>query len=796
MFRLARAATRAPRTARPLSTTPPTRDALLYLEHRDGKLNAGTLSALTAAQKVNGKVVGVIAGSESISSAIDSARRLPLSRLLVAHSEQYDHHPPSTLAPLLKTLMEKDDSLTHLFAAHTAVGKNVLPRAAALLDTSIIADILSLEDGGEVFTRGIYAGNAISTVKSGESRKVVSVRATAFDGADSSSSDQVVVEEVAPVQVKDHAPHVSEEMTLTARPDLGSAARVVSGGRALKSAENFGSIIEPLADSLGAAIGASRAAVDSGYADNSLQVGQTGKIVAPELYMAIGISGAIQHLAGMKDSKLIVAVNKSSENSHWIEMNQDADSKRRNSQSWQSSHSSNPSLSFLPTEIASHLPTTSSALDYLDLHGTVEAVWSAGERLQRGFYEMEDRVRQLIDTNATSKRSLEMGRELLRMISELRSMDTEKLHRQLPSVHLQVQMEAVSERLKSVIAASASASASTSTFTAEQAAVVLEKWDEIRRLVEAEVHTKAQMVEHGFDSARTAIEWALARAQNGARLIQFSELPDAWKNNEHILTGYRFIPIHNNKSELFRSAFTWHNETVNVQTHLWAAVGVALLFAYHIAAPHPAWVAHDSTWSDNLVMMGFLLAALKCLVFSSLWHIHAGCADKRIFEHYACVDYVGISSLITASVTGVTYYGLYCDDVTRNTLLTFIISNAIAGSYLPFTESFNRKESRGYRIGFFVYMAICGAAPILAMVHYHSLANTLSFLAPLIPSLLFYVVGLVVYALQIPECLAPGRFDFAFASHNAWHIAVAAAIFLHYRAIVSMHASRYLFASS
>lgn len=223
---------------------------------------------------------------------------------------------------------------------------------------------------------------------------------------------------------------------------------------------------------------------------------------------------------------------------------------------------------------------------------------------------------------------------------------------------------------------------------------------------------------------------------------------------------------------------------------------MALLFAYHIAAPHPAWVAHDSTWSDNLVMMGFLLAALKCLVFSSLWHIHAGCADKRIFEHYACVDYVGISSLITASVTGVTYYGLYCDDVTRNTLLTFIISNAIAGSYLPFTESFNRKESRGYRIGFFVYMAICGAAPILAMVHYHSLANTLSFLAPLIPSLLFYVVGLVVYALQIPECLAPGRFDFAFASHNAWHIAVAAAIFLHYRAIVSMHASRYLFASS
>ena len=223
---------------------------------------------------------------------------------MVANSSIYNHSPPSTLAPLFKSLIENDQSLTHLFAAHTAVGKNILPRAAALLDTSIIADILALEEGGSQFTRPIYAGNAISTIKSSENIKVVSVRGTAFDIAREASSE-ASVESISPVETKglytsnkeffpiqtitflDHAPHVSSEMTTTSRPDLASASRVVSGGRALKSAEGFSKIIEPLADKLGAAVGASRAAVDSGYADNSLQVGQTGKIVAPVSYYHI-----------------------------------------------------------------------------------------------------------------------------------------------------------------------------------------------------------------------------------------------------------------------------------------------------------------------------------------------------------------------------------------------------------------------------------------------------------------------------------------------------------------------------
>ncbi|TIB93884.1 electron transfer flavo protein, alpha subunit [Wallemia mellicola] len=297
---------------RTFSTSRTKLDALVYLEHRDGKINPGSLSALTAAQKVDGKVVGLVAGSENVDSVVEEAKKLPVNKLLLAKSDIYNHHSPSTLAPLLKSIVENDSAITHLFAVHSAVGKNVLPRAAALLDTSIIADILNLENGGTEFTRGIYAGNAISTIKSDEPKKVVTVRGTAFDAAVAGSSE-VAVEEIAAVDAKDHAPYVSSEMTVTARPDLGSASRVISGGRALKSAENFNQIIEPLADKLGAAIGASRAAVDSGYADNSLQVGQTGKIVAPELYMAIGISGAIQHLAGMKDSKLIVAVNKDPE---------------------------------------------------------------------------------------------------------------------------------------------------------------------------------------------------------------------------------------------------------------------------------------------------------------------------------------------------------------------------------------------------------------------------------------------------------------------------------------------------
>ena len=199
---------------RAFSTSRAQRDALVYLEHRDGKLNAGSLSAVTAASQVDGNVVGLVAGADSVDSVIEEAKKLPLKKLLLAKSDIYNHHPPSTLAPLLKSLIEKDDSLTHLFAVHSAVGKNVLPRAAALLDTSIIADILGLEDKGTQFTRGIYAGNAISTIKSSEAKKVVTVRGTAFDPA-AAGSAEVAVEEVAAVDAKGERWHTIPVYLLT-----------------------------------------------------------------------------------------------------------------------------------------------------------------------------------------------------------------------------------------------------------------------------------------------------------------------------------------------------------------------------------------------------------------------------------------------------------------------------------------------------------------------------------------------------------------------------------------------------
>ena len=214
---------------------------------------------------------------------------------------------PESYAPLLVENVKKG-GYTHVIAGNTAFGKNVMPRVAALLDSQQISDVMSIEDD-KTFVRPIYAGNAIATVESSDPVKVITVRGTAFAAAPIASGAAAVEDGVHP-NADSPTEWVSEDLAKSDRPDLATAKRVVSGGRGLKSKDDFDKIMLPLADALGAAVGASRAAVDSGYADNSLQVGQTGKVVAPELYMAVGISGAIQHLAGMKDSKVIAAINK------------------------------------------------------------------------------------------------------------------------------------------------------------------------------------------------------------------------------------------------------------------------------------------------------------------------------------------------------------------------------------------------------------------------------------------------------------------------------------------------------
>lgn len=247
-------------------------------------------------------------------SNTSSDRLKGLSKLLHASSEQYAPVLPETVSPLLKQVLSEGSPFTHVVSAHSSLARSILPRIAGALDATAVSDVTSVEQSsdGTVFTRPVYAGNAVATVKAPSlpTPTFFTIRSTAFDAASSAEADAEVEEISAVVNSDPGVEHVRTELTKSDRPELGSASRIVSGGRALKNAETFKATLEPLADVLGAAIGASRAAVDAGYADNSLQVGQTGKVVAPELYVALGISGAIQHLAGMKDSKLIVAVNK------------------------------------------------------------------------------------------------------------------------------------------------------------------------------------------------------------------------------------------------------------------------------------------------------------------------------------------------------------------------------------------------------------------------------------------------------------------------------------------------------
>jgi len=280
---------------------------LAILEQREGKLNHGSLSAITAAKKLGGPIHGFVAGSNIKGVADEAAKVEGVEKIIAVENAAYDKGLPENYAPLLVENIKKG-GYTHIIAGHTAFGKNLMPRVAALLDSQQISDITSIENEN-TFVRPIYAGNAIATVESSDAIKIVTIRGTAFSAAEVASGSAAVEDGVDP-KSQSTTEWVSEDLAKSDRPDLSTASKVVSGGRGLKSKEEFDKVMLPLADSLGAAVGASRAAVDSGYADNSLQVGQTGKVVAPQLYLAVGISGAIQHLAGMKDSKVIAAVNK------------------------------------------------------------------------------------------------------------------------------------------------------------------------------------------------------------------------------------------------------------------------------------------------------------------------------------------------------------------------------------------------------------------------------------------------------------------------------------------------------
>ncbi|KAG9094577.1 Electron transfer flavoprotein alpha-subunit [Ceratobasidium sp. 392] len=305
-----------PRLLRTYATPAGGSHTLLFLEHTNGSVDAASLSALTAAKQLNGKVTALVVGGEEgeVQKVVDEAKKLDgVSNVLFTSSPTYKNLLPEQLTPLLKSSLQSG-SYTHLAAAHSTLAKSLLPRVAAQLDVPAVSDVTSVtpsDDGTTTFTRPIYAGNAISTVRapSSLSPKIFTARATAFPKA-SLSGPGVEASKLDDTPAVKGTQHIETKIAQSDRPDLAVAGRVVSGGRALKDAETFKKVIDPLADVLGAAVGASRAAVDAGYVDNSLQVGQTGKVVAPELYIAVGISGAIQHLAGMKDSKMIVAINK------------------------------------------------------------------------------------------------------------------------------------------------------------------------------------------------------------------------------------------------------------------------------------------------------------------------------------------------------------------------------------------------------------------------------------------------------------------------------------------------------
>jgi len=281
---------------------------LLIAEHDNTEIKAATLNAVAAAAKIGGELHVLVAGHNAKAAAEQAAQIAGVSRVLLADAPQL---AASLAENVAATVLAIAKNYTHIVLASTATGKNVAPRIAALLDVAQISDIIAV-DSADTFQRPIYAGNAIATVQSLDPIKVITVRTTGFDAV-AATGGSAAIEPLDAAADSGVSEFVSREIVKLDRPELTSAEIIVSGGRGLGSGENYTKVLEPLADKLNAALGASRAAVDAGYVPNDYQVGQTGKIVAPSLYLAIGISGAIQHLAGMKDSKVIVAINKDAE---------------------------------------------------------------------------------------------------------------------------------------------------------------------------------------------------------------------------------------------------------------------------------------------------------------------------------------------------------------------------------------------------------------------------------------------------------------------------------------------------
>ncbi len=280
---------------------------LVIADHDNAALKESTLNTVTAASKFNNEIHVLVAGSDCAAVSDATAKIDGVSKVLVADNADYEHPLAEVIAPLIVKLA---DGYDQIMVAATTTGKNFMPRVAAMLDMAQISDIISIESD-DTFKRPIYAGNAIATVQSSDPKKLITVRTTAFAAA-GTEGGSAIIETIDGVENPKLSSFVGAELSKSERPELTSAKIIISGGRGMGSGENF-SLIESVADKLGAAIGASRAAVDAGYVPNDYQVGQTGKIVAPELYIAVGISGAIQHLAGMKDSKVIVAINKDEE---------------------------------------------------------------------------------------------------------------------------------------------------------------------------------------------------------------------------------------------------------------------------------------------------------------------------------------------------------------------------------------------------------------------------------------------------------------------------------------------------
>ncbi|MFK7864036.1 MAG: electron transfer flavoprotein subunit alpha/FixB family protein [Pseudohongiellaceae bacterium] len=279
---------------------------LVIAEHDNSSLKAATLVVVSAAKAIGGEVSVLVAGSDCSGAANEAAEIAGVSKVIVADAACFEHQLPEAVAPLVVNAAQ---GCTHILAAASTTGKNVAPRIAALLDVAQISDIVEVKSS-DTFVRPIYAGNAMATVQSADDVKVITVRTTAYDDAEKGGSAEIEASSFTSEQTG--SAFVREELSVSERPELTAASIIISGGRGMQNGENF-VLLEKVADKLGAGIGASRAAVDAGFVPNDYQVGQTGKIVAPDLYIAVGISGAIQHLAGMKDSKVIVAINKDEE---------------------------------------------------------------------------------------------------------------------------------------------------------------------------------------------------------------------------------------------------------------------------------------------------------------------------------------------------------------------------------------------------------------------------------------------------------------------------------------------------